>query len=75
MIRRSNVGLLFTVLLLTVFPVEAQQPERNSSRSAILQRFRCCGYARRNAFRQGLRDLGYMEGQNIVIEYRVGEGP
>jgi putative ABC transport system substrate-binding protein len=29
---------------------------------------------RRNAFRQGLRDLGYVEGQSIVIEYRVGEG-
>jgi putative ABC transport system substrate-binding protein len=29
---------------------------------------------RRNAFRQGLRDLGYVEGQNIVIEYRIGEG-
>lgn len=26
------------------------------------------------AFRQGLRDLGYVEGQNIVIEYRSVEG-
>jgi len=24
-------------------------------------------------FRQGLRDLGYVEGQNIVVEYRSAE--
>ena len=26
------------------------------------------------AFRQGLRDLGYVEGQNIIIDFRSGEG-
>jgi putative tryptophan/tyrosine transport system substrate-binding protein len=26
------------------------------------------------AFRQALRDLGYVEGQNIAYEYRYGEG-
>ena len=27
-----------------------------------------------DAFRQGLRDLGYIEGKNIVVEYRYLEG-
>jgi putative ABC transport system substrate-binding protein len=30
--------------------------------------------AQMQAFQQGLRDLGYVEGQNLVIEYRYGEG-
>src|SRR5215510_10314175 len=28
----------------------------------------------REAFRQGLRDLGYVEGRNFVIEFRDAEG-
>jgi ABC-type uncharacterized transport system substrate-binding protein len=30
--------------------------------------------ARNDAFRRGMRELGYVEGKNIVIEWRSGEG-
>ena len=27
-----------------------------------------------NAVREGLRDLGYIDGKNLIIEYRFGDG-
>ena len=32
------------------------------------------GSSDRNTFRQGLSELGYVEGQNIAIEFRRAEG-
>src|SRR5580765_3568354 len=54
--------------------VHAQQPA-NISRIGFLSTTSPSNVPTRlEAFRQGLRDLGYVEGKNIVIEYRYAEG-
>jgi putative tryptophan/tyrosine transport system substrate-binding protein len=54
--------------------VQAQQPTK-IPRIGFLTAVSVSSFAgRTEAFRQGLRDLGYVEGKNIVIEYRYGDG-
>jgi putative ABC transport system substrate-binding protein len=66
------VCLLLTGFLLT--DAEAQQPAKVSRIGYLSAGFSSPKPARTEAFRQGLRDLGYVEGQNIFIEYRYAEG-
>lgn len=62
------------VLFALSFPVEAQQPKK-VSRIGFLVPVSAALYASRiEAFRQGMRDLGYVEGQKVTIEYRFAEG-
>jgi putative tryptophan/tyrosine transport system substrate-binding protein len=67
--------LLGAMLFALCFPAQAQQPTK-------IPRI---GYVSGSgdtknpgpnieSFRQGLRDLGYVEGKNIVVEYRYAEG-
>jgi putative tryptophan/tyrosine transport system substrate-binding protein len=68
--RRAFIRSLTGGLLAAPLAVEAQQAKigylmLNRASSPV-------GY--RNAFRQGLRDLGYVEGRNLVIEDRDAEG-
>jgi ABC-type uncharacterized transport system substrate-binding protein len=51
------------------------QPPAQAPRIGLLSSFRPSDSARwHEAFRQGLRDLGWVEGKNISIEYRIAEG-
>src|SRR5262249_46200747 len=75
--RLSRLSLLapFIVsLLATPFAAEAQQPKQ-APRIGLLAAGSAAAIAGRiDAFRQGLRDLGYVEGKTIVIEQRWAEG-
>ena len=54
--------------------VEAQQPKKIVRIGYLTAACPDTQSARTEAFRQGLRELGYVEGQNIAIEFRCAEG-
>ena len=69
--------LLFAVavvMLASVQFVEAQQPTKVLRIGYLTGAPLSASPDRHEAFRQGLRDLGYVEGKNIVIEWRSWEG-
>jgi len=74
---RVRVRLMLALILLAVSfssGTEAQQL-RKSPRIGFLATGSASAEAPRvNAFRDGLRQLGYIEAQNIKIEYRYGDG-
>ena len=76
---RPTIGLLLTLVLsLLVVPLAADaQPPTNVPRIALLSGRRtptpATPDANAEAFRQGLRDLGYLEGTNILVEYPYAE--
>src|SRR5262245_35424759 len=73
MSKKICLWLLATILLAIALPAEAQQPGKvfrigfldptTASGSAVLV----------DAFRQELNKLGWIEGKNIIIEYRFAE--
>ena len=74
MFRSIVICLLLTVLLFTISPAQAQQPTKIPRIGYLDGAFPSTNAARVEAFRHGLRELGYVEGKNIVIEYRHAEG-
>src|SRR5437762_7186712 len=62
-------------LLALSLPAQAQQQPTKIPRIGYLSgNSPSSESARIEAFRQGVRELGYVEGKNIVIEYRDAEG-
>jgi putative ABC transport system substrate-binding protein len=77
MIKKFLTCLLPAVLLLTVSLAHALQSAGKIPRIGFLTPISPSdpqNALRLDAFRQGLRDLGYVEGKNINIEYKYAEG-
>lgn len=60
-------------LLAGSLAVDAQQPARELPRIGVLI-FTPMTTAAQDAFREGLRSHGYVEGQNVLVEWRWAEG-
>jgi putative ABC transport system substrate-binding protein len=65
---------LCTLLLAQSIPAQAQQAARIPRIGILIAASTSFYSARVEALRQRLRELGYVEGKNIVIEYRYAEG-
>ena len=73
--KTGFLSILVVVILLAVAVIaEAQQPTKIPRIGYLAAASLSANAARTEAFRQGLRELGYVEGKNIFIEWRYGEG-
>jgi len=75
-VQNVLAGFLAILVLLVgwVGIAEAQQAKKVSRIGFLSATSPSAIAARVEAFRQGLRELGYVEGKNIVIEWRYAEG-
>jgi putative tryptophan/tyrosine transport system substrate-binding protein len=73
---KATIKLIGVVvpLLAWGFAAEAQQPAKLWKIGVLVSSSPSVNASRDRALRQGLRELGYEEGKNIVMEYRYAEG-
>ena len=74
-VSRATVATVLVLGLLAAPPGGRAQPAAKPYRIGILETLPAArNAANLDAFRRGLRDLGYVEGRNLVIEYRSADG-
>jgi len=75
MTRRRELLIALGIGTLSIaLATQAQQPTKIPRIGYLGGGTSRAGAASIEAFRQGLRELGYVEGKNIVIEYRYADG-
>jgi len=72
--KKITVLTLCAMLYALCLPAQAQQPTKIPRIGYLTAASLSAMAPRADAFRQGLRELGYVEGKNIIIEYRYAEG-
>jgi putative tryptophan/tyrosine transport system substrate-binding protein len=75
MMRITPITILVVALSLDLaYFAQAQQPKKIPRIGFLFVSSLSSNTARADAFRQGLRELGYIEGKNIIIEWRSADG-
>jgi len=73
--RKTIISFALTALFSALgASAEAQQPTKIPRIRVIFGQSRSSSESLVEGFRQGLRDRGYVEEKNIIIDYRYGEG-
>jgi putative ABC transport system substrate-binding protein len=72
--RKVTFLALCAMLFALCFSAEGQQPKKVPRIGYLSPTDPATESARAEAIRLALRELGYIEGQNIAFEYRYGEG-
>jgi putative tryptophan/tyrosine transport system substrate-binding protein len=72
--KKISLLALCSLLLAPCSPAKAQQQKKIPRIGFLIAVSPSANAVRNEAFRQGLRDLGYVEGKTIFIEWRTAEG-